>query len=251
MRKYLIGLIIIAFSGRVLLAQTIEFSADFKRIEQHIAESRTDTIPSYISDQQWFINGQVLKYGSDPISYSVKKSDSKSKVLHQLEYRGPHKKNTTIYFKPTASGSFEFFYNECCGAFYLHDKTTNKRATLQIQVELQNEDPKALYLIQIGTTGMIYDAKTSSKDVIQSECRSAMAPDVYQISIVEITPTNDTDEEAKGVCLIQQGKEEVLDNYAYNVIKELTSFQFLSLKAKGEFYIMVYDVQKGAMVSVQ
>lgn len=201
----------------VSFGQTATFLADTTRF---FNETRKD-IYNKIMEAEWRINGQTLHYGSKPIKI---KTDN---ILDTILFKQYSNSNIdTIICNITKAGNFKFYYNECCGGFYIADET-GKFIVGSIVFSIQGQDNKNKYLGTLGETGILVSSK--SKDILKTGCRSAMSPNVYQITFSQIEICKDTINCKEGTCLFEKGKKELNYEFSYKTVSKKIDCLFLPL----------------------
>ena len=185
----------------ILFGQTATFSADTSRL---LRETRTDILEQ-IMEAEWNINGQTLHYGSEPITIET------DNTLDTIYFRQQRNANVdTLICNINKPGHFTFYYNECCGGFNIAD-TSGKFIVGSVIFQIQGQIKAQRYLGTLGETGILINS--SSQDTLNPGCRSAMAPNVYQITFSQIEVCTDTVDCTEGTCLLEPGQEEL--NYAF------------------------------------
>ena len=204
----------------VLFGQTAIFSADTTRF---FGETRKD-IYDKIMEAEWRINGQTLHYGSKPIT--IKTDNILDTILYRQRYNS---KVDTIVCNINRSGNFKFYYNECCGGFNIADET-GKFIIGSIIFSIQGQNNKMKYLGTLGETGILVNS--TSKDTLKTGCRSAMSPNVYQITFSQIEICKDTIDCKEGTCLFEKGKVELNYEFGFKTISKKIDCLFLPLSNK-------------------
>ncbi len=208
---------ILTITPTVLFGQTTTFSADTTRF---FGETRKD-IYDKIMEAEWRINGQTLHYGSMPITI---KTDN---ILDTILYRQRNNsKVDTIVCNINKAGHFKFYYNECCGGFNIADET-GKFIIGSVIFSIKEQDNKKTYLGTLGETGILVNSTT--KDTLKTGCRSAMSPNVYQLTFSQIEICKDTINCKEGTCLFEKGKDELNYEFGYKTISRKIDCLFLPL----------------------
>lgn len=172
-------------------------------------------------EAEWRINGQTLHYGSKPITI---KTDN---ILDTILYRQRNNsKVDTIVCNINKSGHFKFYYNECCGGFNIADET-GKFIIGSIIFSIKEQDNRKTYLGTLGETGILVNSATN--DTLKTGCRSAMSPNVYQITFSQIEICKDSINCKEGTCLFEKGKEELNYEFGYKTISKKIDCLFLPL----------------------
>jgi len=214
-------------------------------VAQDYAEFRTDTtrfkrwygkddgkLPERITEQVWFINGQEMGYGSGAIKVKVNPNK-----LDTILYKGYRRKELdTIICNISEAKNYKFYYNECCGAFNIQDESTKKFIQGRIIYQLKNSDNKT-YLGTLGEAGIMVNSKNT--DTLNVSCRSAMSPNVYNISFRQIELCKDSLNCKEGTCLQEKGKDEPNWDFGYKTVSKKLDILFIPLKSEPTF--IVYD----------
>ena len=201
----------------ILFGQTATFSTDTTRF---FGETRKDVYDK-IMEAEWKINGQKLHYGSKPITI---KTDN---ILDTIFYKQRNNsKVDTIVCNINKPGNFKFYYNECCGGFNIADETGNFINGSIIFI-IKRQGNKKTYLGTLGETGILVNSAT--KDTLKTGCRSAMSPNVYQLTFSQIEVCKDTINCKEGTCLFEKGKEELNYEFGYKTISRKIDCLFLPL----------------------
>lgn len=79
----------------------------------------------------------------------------------------------------------------------------------------------------LGETGLL--VKSTSKDTLSIGCRSAMSPNIYEITFREIEICKDTADCDESICLFEKGKEELNYNFVYKTVSKKMDCLFLPL----------------------
>ena len=201
----------------VLFGQTATFSADTTRFFSEIKKDIFDKI----MEAEWRINGQTLHYGSKPITV---KTDN---ILDTILYRQRNNsKVDTILCNINKAGNFKFYYNVCCGGFNIADET-GKFIIGSVIFSIQGQNNKQKYLGTLGETGIL--VHSASKDTLETGCRSAMSPNIYQITFSQIEICTEKVNCKEGTCLYEKDKEELNYEFGYKTISKKIDCLFLPL----------------------
>ncbi len=210
-------------------------------VAQGYAEFRTDTtrlksydgnLPESISQQIWFINGQEMRYGSKMVK--IKPNPNK---LDTILYKGYRKKEfDTIICNISEVKNYKFYYNECCGAFNIQDESTKIFIQGKIIYQLKSLDNKT-YLGTLGEAGIIVNGKNT--DTLNVSCRSAMSPNIYNISFKHIEICKDGLNCSEGTCLQEKENDDPNWRFGYKTISKKLDILYMPLKP--EPAIISYD----------
>lgn len=212
-----------------------------KLIAQDYAELRTDTtrfrryggnLPERITEQVWFINGQEIRYGSETIK--IKPDPNK---LDTILYKAYLRKDfDTIICNISEAKKYKFYYNECCGAFSIQDELTKRFIQGKVIYQLKSLDNKT-YLGTLGEAGIIVSRKNS--DTLSVNCRSAMSPNIYNISFRQIEVCKDSLHCNEGTCLQGKVNDEPNWNFGYKTVSKKLDILYMPLKS--EPIEIIYD----------
>lgn len=228
--RLLISIIFTLIIANNLVAQDYaEFTTDTTRFRRWYAKE-DGKLPKNITQQVWYINGQEMRYGSGKIKIKVNPNK-----LDTILYKGYRRnKFDTIICNVSEAKKYKFYFNECCSAFNIQDELTKKFIQGKILYKLKNLDHKT-YLGTLGETGILVTYK--NKDTLNVNCRSAMSPNVYDISFKQIEPCTDSLNCNEGICL--QEKEELNWEYGFHTVSEKFNFLFMPLKSTP--LLIIYD----------
>jgi len=205
-----------------LFGQSATFSADTIRFFRDKYNRRD--IYDKIMESEWKIDGQTLRYGSEPI---VVKTDNRIDTILFRQFK--KSKWDTLICNISEAKNYKFQYNECCGAFNVSDET-NKFITGSVNFVLKGNTKNKIYLGTLGETGIRVTSKL--KDTLKPGCRSAMSPNVYWLSFGEIEPCKDSLNCNEVTCLYEKGKEELIYEYGYKTISFKLKCLFLPLSSQ-------------------
>jgi len=230
--KLIITILFLGILTNTLVAQDYaEFRADTTSFKRWYAKDDRK-LPEIITEQVWFINGQEMRYGSVPIMVKVNPNK-----LDTILYKGYRRKELdTIICNISEAKNYKFYYNECCGAFNIQDESTKKFIQGKIIYQLKNTDDKT-YLGTLGEAGIL--VKYKKIDTLNVNCRSAMSPNVYNISFRQIEFCKDTLNCNEGICLQEKGKDNPNWNFGYKTVSIKLDILFIPLKS--EPLIIIYD----------
>lgn len=203
----------------VLFGQTATFSADTTLFYTD-KDSRKD-IYDKIMEAEWEINGQTLHYGSKPIAIAT---DNRLDTI--LYKQKNNSKVDTIVCNINKAGNFKFYYSECCGGFNIADET-GKSFIGSIIFSIQGQNNEKKYLGTLGETGLLVES--TSKDTLGIGCRSAMSPNIYEITFSEIEICNDTADCDESTCLFEKDKVALNYNFVYKTVSKKMDCLFLPL----------------------
>ncbi len=215
--KISLYILITILSSSLSFGQTATFSADTTRF---CKETRKD-IYDKIMEAEWRINGKTLYYGSKPITIMT------DNILDTILYRQRSNSNVdTIVCNITKAGNFKFYYNECCGGFNIADEA-GKFIIGSIIFSIQGQDNKKKYLGTLGETGILVNS--TAKDTLKTGCRSAMSPNVYQLTFSQIEICKDMIDCIEGTCLYEKGNEELNYEFGYKTVSKKIDCLFMPL----------------------
>lgn len=228
--RLIISIIFFVIIADNLFAQDYaEFTTDTTRFERWYVKD-DGKLPERITEQVWFINGQEMRYGSGKIKVKVNPNK-----LDTILYKGYRRnKFDTIICNISETKKYKFYFNECCGAFNIHDESTNIFIQGKILYQLKNLDDK-IYLGTLGEAGIL--VKYKNNDTLNVNCRSAMSPNVYKISFKQIELCKDSLNCNEGICL--QEKEKLNWEFGFQTISKKIDFLFMPLKS--DPLLIIYD----------
>jgi hypothetical protein len=209
------------------------FSADTTRFFKE-KNSRTD-IYDKIMEAEWKINGETLHYGSKPISV---KTDNIIDTIFFRQFK--NSKWDTVICNINKPMHYIFHYNTCCGGFNISDDT-DKFIIGSVNFIIKNTDNKIQFLGTLGEAGIIVTSKLI--DTLEPGCRSAMSPNVYQLTFREIEICKDTVDCNEGTCLYEKGNEEL--NYEFGYKTTSLKLDCLFLPLSNEPIRVTYDTKIG------
>lgn len=232
--KLIITILFLGVLTTTLVAQDYaEFRTDTTRFKRWYAKD-DGKLPERITEQVWFINGQEMSYGSGAIKVKVNPNK-----LDTVLYKGYRRKELdTIICNISEAKNYKFYYNECCDAFNIQDESTKKFIQGKIIYQLKNTDDKT-YLGTLGEAGVL--VKNKNVDTLNVNCRSAMSPNVYNISFRQIELCKDSLNCNEGICLQEKGKDEPNWDFGYKTVSIKLDFLFMPLKS--EPLIIIYDTK--------
>jgi hypothetical protein len=227
MKQIFIILILDVLTNNLIAQDYAEFQTDTTRFKRY-----DGNLPERITEQVWFINGQEMRYGSGAIKVEVNPNK-----LDTILYKGyKRKKLDTIICNISKAKNYKFYYNECCGAFNIQDKSTNKFVQGKIIYQLKNTDDKT-YLGTLGEAGIIVNRKNA--DTLKVSCRSAMSSNVYNISFSQIELCKDSLNCNEGTCLQEKEKDEPNWDFGYKTVSKKMDILYMPLKTEPIF--VIYD----------
>ncbi len=230
--KQIITILFLSILTNTLVAQDYaEFRTDTTRFKRWYAKD-DGKLPERITEQVWFINGQEMRYGSGVIKVKVNPNK-----LDTILYKGYRRKGfDTIICNISEANNYKLYYNECCGAFNIQDESTKKFIQGKIIYKLKNTDDRT-YLGTLGEAGIL--VKNKNIDTLNVNCRSAMSPNIYNISFRQIELCKDSLNCNEGICLQEKGKDEPNWDFGYKTVSLKLDFLFMPLKS--EPLIIIYD----------
>lgn len=214
-------------SSSVVAQEYAEFTTDTTRFRNHYRENEGKLRPR-IAEQFWFINGQKIYYGSGTIKIQVNPHK-----LDTILYKGYRRsKFDTIICNISEPKKYTFYYNDCCGAFNIKAQTEKRFIKGLVLFKIKSPNQKT-YMGTFGEAGVIIN----NKDTLSEDCRSAMSPNVYAISLSEIGPCDDSLNCDDEFCI--QNKD-ILDwEHGFKTVSKKIDFLFMPLKA--EPLNVIYD----------
>ncbi len=227
LKKLLYLLILIPFTG---FGQTATFYVDTLA-----TQNREGLTHGHLAEMEWKINGKYINYKSGSVEVAVNQGKPDTLFYKQRSDAAWD----TILCTISEAKAYKFMYNHCCGGF---DVADNKGKYIQGRVHFSvkgKPDPK-IYLGTLGEVGII--VADDKSDVLTPECRSAMAPNIYQVTFSEIEICKDTtgcDQEI--ICLYEKEKTEFDYDFGYKTVSNKLSILFMPLSEESLY--IVYDPQ--------
>lgn len=206
-----------------------EFSTDTTRLRNH--KDKNGELLERITEQEWFINGQRMYYGCQPIKIEVN-PDKLDTVLYRAHGKA---KLDTIICNIAEPEKYRIYQNDCCKPFYIKYDSTNRYTTGNIIYSLSEADDSKTYLGTLGEAGVV--VRTNNKHALTPNCRSAMNNNIYTISFqqIEFCPDLNCD---GSICLQEKGNDDP-DYYSYRSIS--TKFEFRYMPLNSEPLFVTYD----------
>lgn len=233
MKPIIIIILLGVFTNNLLAQDYAEFKTDTTRFKSWYSKGDGE-LPEKISEQLWFINGQEMRYGSGTIKVKVNPNK-----LDTILYQGYKRTELdTIICNISEPKKYKFYYNECCGVFNIQDESTNKFIQGKIRYQLKNSDDK-IYLGTLGEAGILVTNKNI--DTLNVSCRSAMSPNVYNISFRQIELCQDGLNCNEETCLQEKGTGEPNWDFGYKTVSKKMDIRFMPLKS--EPVIIIYDAK--------
>ncbi|WP_027420530.1 hypothetical protein [Crocinitomix catalasitica] len=175
-----------------------------------------------------------MRYGSGAIKVLVNPHK-----LDTILYKGYNRNDfDTIICNISQAKRYKFYYNDCFGAFNIHDETTGKFIQGKIMYQLKNAANKT-YLGTLGESGVLIDKNLS--DTLHPHCISAMSPIVYQITFSEIECCEVSMNYTEVICLVDN--ENVDWEFKFNIVSNKLDLLFMPLSA--EPVLISYDGHTG------
>ncbi|GGB70612.1 hypothetical protein GCM10007424_08220 [Flavobacterium suaedae] len=218
--KYLISLLL----PIICYTQTATFYAD--STDLYDMTGMRKEVYNRVLQAEWKIKGKTLHYGSKPLKVGV---DNKIDTIFYRQDK--NSKWHTLVCNINKADNFRFLYNPCCGGF--NTQNTSGNITGKVKFSVTGKEKENTYL------GVLDDAAVilSDSDLeLSPYCRSAMHPNVYNISIQKIKYCKD-ESNCNEKC-INNGAEII----SYIPISQKTSFLFLPLS--DEPFVIIYDLKK-------
>lgn len=207
------------------------FFADPTRFEMH---GNSPAEAAKFREMTWRIHGQVLHWGSDTIAIPVDRT--LDTVFFQLRANAPW---DTLLTQISEPGDLIFVYNECCGVFDLVTPPKLRRVPASVTVRLRNGKPGSQYLARMDDAGVLLP--NSGEVALESACRSAMFPNRFNISLMEVAECPDTAHCDVSVCMYAADPSEAGDYRDFQTVAELVRFQYLPTTAKP--LRVIYDLR--------
>ncbi len=199
-------------------------------------ESRRD-VYDQIMEAEWRIHGKTLHYGSSPIEVTT---DEK---MDTIFYRQKIKANwDTIICQISKPGNFTFVYNECCGGFNVKDESDHF-VEAKVNFKIKGQDKRRNYIGTLGEAGLLIERDYLV--TLMPGCRSAMSPNIYQLTLSEVDFPVDTSLENSSTCLFRIGYQDLYYDFAYRTIGY--KFDFLYMPLSNDPILIIYDLKSGSI----
>ncbi len=200
------------------------FKTDTTRFRHYYSRDSAE-LPKYITEQVWYFNGKKMFYGCNPIAIKVNPAK-----LDTILYKGYRRTEfDTIICNISESNSYTFFYNECCGAFNIKNDSTKQFIEGKIIYRLKGANKK-IYLGTLGEAGILLNQNMN--DTLSEDCRSAMSPNVYQVSLKEILPCRDERPCKDEICLQNDASEEPSWDYGFETVSIKLKMFYMPLNSE-------------------
>lgn len=175
---------------------------------------------NYITEAEWKINGQTLRYGLSPIAVPT------DNVVDTIFYKQfENSKWDTLICNITEPANYIFQYNMCCGGFDVYN--AENRISGAVIFIVENAKKKKQYLGQLAGTGVLVSQQTS--DTLKPICWSPMQPNIYNLAFSEIEICQDTTTCDEEICLHEKGQEEINYVFSFKTISCKLNCLFLPL----------------------
>ena len=229
MRQIHVLLLFITFVPASIAQEYAEFSADTTRLGHH--KDKNGVLLERIKEQEWFINGQRMYYGCQPIRVAVN-PDKLDTVL----YRASRKADLdTIICNIAEPEKYRIYHNDCCKPFYIKYKSTNRYTSAKIVFSLSEESGSKTYLGTLGEAGLVVHGQKEQELI--PNCRSAMNNNIYTVSFREIEFCEELNCD-NSICLQEEGEEDP-DYYSFRSISTKLDFKYMPLNSNPIF--VTYD----------
>jgi hypothetical protein len=209
----------------ILWAQSATFYADTMQVWQY-AGRRSDTkLIDHIYEMEWRINGQVLRFGSKPVSVPAD-----ADKIDTLFYKQHSKAEwDTIIFNVKKPLSYKFVYNVCCDGFNIQGDGVDPFISGQADFRVTGKQKDKIF---VGTLGEVARIIKPGKNLLSPQCRSAMSPNIYWLSLQEIKICTDTVCQNE-LCLFQEGQEEEThEEIKFNTVSKKAEFLYMPLNSE-------------------
>lgn len=219
----------------ILWAQSATFYADTMRVWQYAGRSGNKKLNNEIYEMEWRINGQVLRFGSKPVSVPADADN-----IDTLFYKQHNKaKWDTIIFNVKKPLSYKFVYNVCCGGFNIEGDGVAPYISGRADFRVTGKQQDKTF---VGTLGEVARIIKPGKNLLSPQCRSAMSPNIYWLSLQEIKMCEDTVSCQQELCLYRESQEEeTYEGIKFNTISKKTEFLYMPLNS--EPIQVIYDAK--------
>jgi hypothetical protein len=228
------------FSYNLTFAQNATFEADTSGFTFYKSQGDS-TIPIYVSQMSWKINGQDMYFGSEKVQIPIN-GETLDTILFK---QGPNRRIDTIVFNASEPGNYSLIFNDCCGGFNINPKGSRNYLKGNLILDLINADSSAQYFATLGETGMTINPYKN--DTLIVGCRSAMSPNIYPIALYKYSPCKDSICDLS-VCVLESNIE---PNYEFGITILETYFAFLWMPLKNEPTVITYDIQHKKIISIE
>lgn len=218
--------------------QFASFRADTNHLQKLI--HRSEGVYRRALTLEWRVNGQALMYGTAPV-FIQPDSAKLDTILFRTEATRPW---DTILCNIRKPGNYEFVYNTCCGGFDLREEGTNRFISGSVVFDLVNEKPDAQYVGTLGEAALFIPAHGIR---LTSHCRSAMSPNIYEVTIAEVERCSDTTSTCSYLyCEVDNNDKEVPGEAGFRFLR--TPVKFLYMPLDSEPLHVTYDARTGELV---
>lgn len=223
--SYFIAVLVFLFTSPLAGQEYAEFSTDTDRVKNQWDDIELK-YSEQIADQFWIIDGKKLRYGNETIR--VKVNPNKLDTIYFKAYR--RNMLDTIICNISTATKYKFHFNECCGAFNVSNESENKFITGSILYSLTTSDSSKKYLGTLGEAGIMINE--NQRDTLTVNCRSAMSPNIYNLSLNEIEVCNSEKDCPNGVCLVEKGKEDPNWDFGYTMVSSKMEMLYMPLSSE-------------------
>lgn len=215
-----------------------EFSADSSRLR--IYTGHRQELFNRVMEMKWKINGKEFYFGSSPVQV-VPNPDKLDTLFYK---RNEQAEWDTIICNVTLSEKYQFVYNTCCDGFNVRNLSTDKFIEGRVIIKMSNYQKDKVFLCTLGEAGMI--PKNGVVDTLETACRSAMSPNIYELTFKEINICLDTTNCQEGTCLIRSKNEEPEYDFGYKTIS--TKLDVLFMPLGNGILKLSYDLKKNELI---
>lgn len=219
---------------RLLLLQsgkTAIFSADSTSLNSF--SGRNTNHYNKVMEMEWRINGKTLRFDSAPIEVEIGTGE-----IDTLYYRDHlQAKWDTIIYALTEPKEYSFRYNECCGGFDVVSESGDDLKA-SVSYRLTKKSGNRLFL---GTLGEVGTRVTPKPQTLKPECRSAMSPNVYWLTLEEVKRCSGKEDCNSLMC---SKDDQIPNGFEYSVVSTAVSVLYMPLNTKTLEITLDVDVNK-------
>ncbi|SFT38294.1 hypothetical protein SAMN05216474_0243 [Lishizhenia tianjinensis] len=196
---------------------------------------KTQNLPNYVTQQEWYINGQKMTFLSDTVKVRVNAQQMDTILF------GWGNNFDTLLCNISQPKEYRLFYIACCSAFNIQDVALGKFISGNVNFELKNSDTSKRYLALLSDSGILLNGQM--KDTLTDHCRSAMSNSFYKLELKEIYSTIDSTKITEETCLQTSSKDAIYFNYQTK--RTFFSINYFPLSSQPEK--IIYDFESGEL----
>lgn len=207
------------------------FHADTRYLD---GPERNSHVARVLAEMEWRIEGQRLRWGGRvtvPVDPGIDTVFFRQRATSDWD---------TLLCDISRPDSFAFEYNACCGGFNVHRMGDRRYLQGSCTVRLLHPQAGRRYLAVFDEAGM--ELASGQNDTIFPVCRSAMAPNVYLVRLMEIGPFEAGDSCCGTMCQYRDGGMDAEYGMSYAVRERHAEFLWMPLSS--ETLRLTYDVRR-------